>query len=102
MPRFRVNWPRIISSVSIAIFVAVSVWAAVFFLEMHRELSALRTQEAANQKRLAEIQARLAVRQAYLERLQRDPALVEDIIRKKLGYVRAEEFVFRFEDNRTP
>ena len=92
------NWPRVISGVSLAIFAAVAVWAAVFFLEMHRELTALRAQEAANQRRLEEAQARLAERQRYLDRLQHDPSLVEDVIRRKLGYARSEEFVFRFEE----
>ena len=92
------NWPRVISGVSLAIFAAVAVWATVFFLEMHRELTALRAQEAANQRRLEEAQARLAERQRYLDRLQHDPSLVEDVIRRKLGYARSEEFVFRFEE----
>jgi cell division protein FtsB len=97
-----VNWPKIISGAFLAIFAAMVVWAGIFFLQMHRDLTALRAQEALGQRRLADAQARLAAQQRYLDRLQHDPALVESIIRQKLGYVRAEEFVFRFEDNRTP
>jgi cell division protein FtsB len=102
MPISRVNWPKLISVVFLATFVGMTAWAGIFFLEMHRDLTALRAQEAAGQRRLAEAQAQLAAQQKYLDRLQHDPALVETIIRQKLGYVRAEEFVFRFEDNRVP
>ena len=96
------NWPKIISGVFLAIFAAMVVWSGVFFLQMHRDLTALRAQEALGQRRLADAQTRLAAQQRYLDRLQHDPALVESIIRQKLGYVRTEEFVFRFEDTRTP
>jgi cell division protein FtsB len=33
-----------------------------------------------------------------LERLRTDPAYVEKVIRRKLGYARPEEYVFRFEN----
>ncbi|HEY4299340.1 MAG TPA: septum formation initiator family protein [Candidatus Didemnitutus sp.] len=102
MREIRVHWPKVISGVFLAIFVATAAWAAVFFLQMQHDLKALRAQESANQHHLVEAQERLATQQRYLDRLQHDPALIESIIRKKLGYVRAEEFVFRFEDSRTP
>ncbi|HVU17463.1 MAG TPA: septum formation initiator family protein [Candidatus Didemnitutus sp.] len=102
MREFRVQWPKVISGVFLAIFVATAAWGGVFFLQMHRELATLRAQETLNQRHLAEAQEKLAAQQRYLERLQHDPALIESIIRQKLGYVRAEEFVFRFEDSRTP
>jgi len=94
------NWPKVISGVFALLFVGLAAWAGVFFLEMNRELSVARAQETANQQKLADAQARLAAQQKYLDQLRHDPALVESIIRKKLGYVRASEFVFRFEDSR--
>jgi len=81
-------------------FVGIVLFAGVFFLEMHQELTAHRAQEDANRRRLAAAQAKLEEQRKYLDRLQHDPALVETIIRKKLGYVRPDEFVFRFEDKR--
>ncbi len=69
---------------------------------MHQELKLQRAQEAANRQRLEAAQTRLDEQRKYLDRLQHDPALVETIIRKKLGYARADEFVFRFEENRKP
>ena len=83
-----------------ALFAGIALCAGVFFLQMHQELTAQRAQEAANRRRLAEVQTKLAEQRKYLDRLQHDPALIETIIRKKLRYARADEFVFRFEDNR--
>jgi cell division protein FtsB len=94
------NWPKLTSGIFLAIFAGISLWAGVFFLQMHQELTAQRSQEAANRRRLDEAQARLEEQRKYLDRLQHDPALVETLIRKKLGYARSDEFVFRFEVNR--
>ncbi len=94
------NWSKTINGVYAALFLAVTVWAGLFFLQMHRELTALRTQEEANRVRLAAAEAKLREQQAYLERLRHDPELVERVIRRKLGYVKPQEFVFRFEEEK--
>ena len=96
------NWPKFVSGLFLLLFAGIALYAGMFFLQMHRELTAQRMQEAANEQRLKEAQTKLAEQQKYLDRLQHDPALIESVIRKKLGYVRTGEFVFRFEDNRTP
>ncbi len=96
------NWNRAITLVFILLFAAVAGWGALFFLDLNRELSTLRAQEQAHQRRLAEAREKLAEQERYLERLRRDPALVEQVVRKKLGYVRANEFVFRFEETPPP
>ena len=92
------NWNRAINTVYAALFLVVTGWAGLFFLQMHRELTALKAQEAENRQRLAVAEARLKEQQEYLTRLQNDPELVERVIRRKLGYARPEEFVFRFEE----
>lgn len=92
------NWSRTINAVYVALFLVVAGWAGLFFLQMHRELTALRVQEADHRRRLAAAEARLKEQQDYLARLQQDPELVERVIRRKLGYARPEEFVFRFEE----
>ena len=97
-----INWPKLTSGIFLALFAGIALWAGMFFLQMHQELTVQRAQEAANRRRLDEAQAKLAEQRNYLDRLQHDPALVETIIRKKLGYARDDEFVFRFEDNRSP
>ena len=85
------------------LFVGVGGYAGLFFMEMNRELTQLRAQERAYQRKLAEAQTKLATQEKYLEQLRADPRVVEQVIRRKLGYVRSQEFVFRFDDtNRTP
>ena len=82
------------------VFAAVMLWALTFFVQMHRDLTALRVQEDANQRRLAEATARLQDQEKYLDQLRHDSALVERLIRQKLGFVRAQEYVFRFEEEK--
>jgi cell division protein FtsB len=93
-----VNWNKVITVVFLGLFAAVGGYAGVFFLEMNRELSQLRAQERGYQRRLAEAQEKLAAQEKYLEQLRSDPKVVEQVIRRKLGYVRGQEFVFRFEE----
>lgn len=94
------NWNKVITSVYVALFAGATIWAGLFFLELYRDLSLLRAQEANNRRKLVEAQAKLAEQQRYLERLRHDPALLEEVIRKKLGYVREGEFIFRFPDDK--
>ncbi len=85
-----------------AFFMAVAVLGGIFFLQMHHDLSVLRAQEDTNLRRLAEAQSKLEAQQKYLEELRHDPEVVEAVIRRKLGYIRGQEFIFRFEDTRKP
>jgi cell division protein FtsB len=95
-----INWPKFTNGIFAALFAGISFWAAMFFLEMHQELTQHRAQEELHRSQLVALQAKLDEQRKYLDRLQHDPALVETVIRQKLGYVRGDEFVFRFEDQR--
>lgn len=97
---FPVNFSKVIQVIFGVVFTAITLWAAAFFVQMHRELKTLRAQEATNERRLAEAQARLKQQEQYLDRLKHDPALVEMLIRQKLGYAKGDEFVFRFEEEK--
>lgn len=90
------NLSKLINGFFAVLFTAIALWAAAFFVEMHRELKALRAQEEGNRRRLAAAEAKLAEQQQYLDRLRNDPALVEQIIRQKLGYAKGDEYIFRF------
>ncbi len=83
-----------------ALFVGVTLWAGVFFLQMQRDLAASKAQEAANERRLAEAEARFQAQEKYLDQLRHDPALIERIIRQKLGFAKGQEIVFRFEEDK--
>jgi len=95
-----VNYGKLITGLFTALFIGVAVSAVAFFVQMHRDITALRAQETANQRRLAEAEARLAAQEKYLDQLRHDPVLVERLIRQKLGYSKGDEFVFRFEEER--
>jgi len=95
-----VNISKLILGVFCALFAAVALWAVTFFVQMHRDFTALRAQEALNQRRLAEAEARLLAQEKYLDQLRHDPVLVERLIREKLGYAKPQEFVFRFEEKK--
>lgn len=96
-PYFYVNFGKLILGLYAVLFAGILLWAASFFVQLHRDLTALRAQEAANQRRLAEAEARLRQQEKYLDQLRNDPVLVEHLIRQKLGYAREKEFIFRFE-----
>ena len=94
------NLSKLILGIYAAIFMAITAWAGVFFVQMSRDLAMLKAQETANQRRLTEAEARLKAQEKYLDQLRNDPALIERIIRQKLGYAKAQEFVFRFEEEK--
>jgi cell division protein FtsB len=97
-----VNYSKLIIGFYSLLFAGVALWGVTFFVQMQRDLTILRIQENASLRRLDEARARLQAQEKYLDRLQHDPALVEQIIRQKLGYAKSAEFVFRFEDERQP
>jgi cell division protein FtsB len=96
--RFIVNLRRLIISVYLLLFLAVGTASAVYFWEAREEYNRLRQLETASRQRLAELEAKLREQEKILERLRTDPVYVEKVIRRRLGYAKPEEFIFRFED----
>lgn len=94
------NFSKLILGIYGALFVGVCAWAGVFFVQMHRDYTALKAQETTNQRRLAAAQTRLETQLQYLDQLRHDPVLVERIVRQKLGYAKEQEFVFRFDEEK--
>lgn len=62
------------------------------------EYARLREVEAQTRRRLVEVETRLSEQEMVLERLRTDPAYVEMVIRRRLGYAKPDEFVFRFDE----
>ena len=89
---------RLFLLVYAAVFLALSVFAGVFFYRTYGEFLNLKAQEVENRHRLAQTEMRLAEQRDVLERLRMDPAFVERMIRDRLGYARPDEVVFRFEN----
>jgi len=95
-----VNYGKLINGFFAALFAVLTLWAVVYFVDMHHTLKAKQADLAAKQQRLAADEARLDQQLKYLDRLQHDRVLVEQVIRQKLGYAKGEEFVFRFEEDK--
>ena len=79
------------------LFVALTLFAGLFFLRTYAEVTGLEAQERDTRQRLAELRVHLANQEEKLHRLRTDPVYVERAIREKLGYARPEEVVYRFE-----
>ena len=78
--------------------IGVIVGLAVVLSQTKVEYVRLREVEAQTRRRLAEVENRLAEQETVLERLRTDPAYVEMVIRRRLGYAKPDEFVFRFDE----
>jgi len=92
------NSRRVMFWMYVLLFGAVVLGSGTYFIQTREEFNRQRSLEQANRLRLEEMEARLARREVYLDRLQTDPQLVERVIRQRLGYIRPEEGVFRFEE----
>jgi cell division protein FtsB len=89
---------RFVITLYLVLFIGVSVVSGFFLWQAHEEYSRLKEMEAKSRVRLAEAEQRLKEQQRILERLRTDPEYVEIVIRRRLGYVKPDEVVFRFED----
>jgi cell division protein DivIC len=80
--------------------VALGVLAGlgVVLSQTRAEYTQMREVERQAQRRLAEVQTRLAEQEVVLQRLREDPSYVETVIRRRLGYAKPDEFVFRFHE----
>ena len=92
------NLRRFILSLYLLFILGLGVAAGVYFLEARAEYDRLRAIEAKNQTLLAEAEARLKRQEKILERMRTDPDFVAQVIRDKLGYVKPNENLYRFEN----
>ncbi len=79
------------------LFIALTLFAGVFFVDTHREMMAQQAREEENQRQLTDLKKNLADQRMTLDRLNHDPAYIERVIRERLGYARTDETVIRFE-----
>ncbi len=78
--------------------IGVITGLAVVLNQTKAEYFRLREVEAQTRRRLGEVETRLSEQEIVLERLRTDPAYVEMVIRRRLGYAKPDEFVFRFDE----
>jgi cell division protein FtsB len=89
---------RFIVSLYLVLFTGFGVGAGVLFFDARAEYLQLKQIETATRQKLAVEEVRLAAQQKVLERLRSDPEFVEKSLRKRWGYARPGEVIFRFED----
>lgn len=91
------NFRRLIIVFYLLLFLCLAVGSGVFFLQTRRQYQQLLKNEAESRQLLAEAQLKLREQEKILDRLRNDPAFVELVIRRQLGYSKPEEMIFRFE-----
>jgi cell division protein DivIC len=89
---------RIIIILYLLLFIAGAAASGLYFWDARQQYNRLRQMEAASQRRLTELEAKLQEQEKILERLRNDPVYVEKVIRRRLGYAKPDEYIFRFED----
>jgi cell division protein FtsB len=91
-----VNLRHVIFSVYLAIFAALSATAGLYFVNMREQYGRLKAREIQDRRKLEDLQRTLADQQRALDRLRSDPAYVERVIRRSLGYAKEGEAIFTF------
>ena len=89
---------RLLLAVCALVSLGVITGLAVVLSQTRAEYAQVRQTELQVRRRLAEVEVKLAEQEVVLDRLRHDPAYVDTVIRRRLGYAKPEEFVFRFED----
>lgn len=79
------------------LFVSAAAASSTFFIKARAEYLRLKEAERVAAERLTVAEMKLAEQEATLRRLQDDPRYVEMVIRRRLGYARPDELIFRFE-----
>jgi cell division protein FtsB len=89
---------HLILSLYLLLFAGLGIAGGYLFLDARHEYSRLVQVEDMNRQKLSEAQERLKSQEKVLDRLRNDPAYVDQVIRKKLGYSKPDEDIYRFED----
>lgn len=88
---------RFITGMLLLALALVVTIIATSFLQTHREYRAFREREQQAQMKLEEMRSERDRKEEYLRLMLGDKEFLERVLRERLGYVRAEETVFRFE-----
>jgi cell division protein FtsB len=94
-----VNLRPVIISFYLLLFLSLAAGAGVFFLQTRREYNQLILAEAESRRQLMAAQEKLHEQERILDRLRNDPSFVEMSIRRRLGYAKPDEMIFRFESS---
>ena len=87
---------RLIIAIYLLVFLSAAAASGVFFWQTRREYDQLLETQKSSKQHLAEMQAKLSEQEKVLQRLRTDPEYVEMVIRRRLGYAKPDEYIFRF------
>jgi cell division protein FtsB len=90
------NLRQLSFAIYLAVFAALCVLAGLYFVRTNEEYNRLKLAQADNRRQLALLEKHLDEQQQTLQRLRSDPAYVEWIIRRNLGYAKPEDKIFTF------
>ncbi|MDP0499277.1 MAG: septum formation initiator family protein [Verrucomicrobiota bacterium JB022] len=91
-------WGRLIVGLLVGLLVLVVMMVGTVWLQAHREYKFQEQRAQAAETRLAELRSERAQRETYLRLVLEDPKFLERVVRERLGYVRPNETLFRFEE----
>ena len=89
---------RFLATLYTVVFLALSAFAGISFMQTYQELANMQTQETETRQKLQVAEQELREQQRMLAQLRSDPQYVESMIRRKLGYAKQGETVFRFRE----
>ncbi len=92
------NVRRLIVSLYVLLLTGMGVGVGASILESRAQYRQLKQTELTNRLRLEEATTRLREQEKILARLRTERDFVEKVIRKRLGYAKPGEIIFRFED----
>jgi cell division protein DivIC len=95
--RFSIKVHRFVRIVYLVVFVALAVGSGTFFWQTKVEYDRLKEVERITRERFLVAEQQLADQKEMLRRLEEDPAYVAMVIRRRLGYAKPDELIFRFE-----
>ncbi len=92
-----VSMQRLVTIVMVVVFVVMAIGSTTVFLQTRAEYEQRKQTERLVKERLRIAQNRLKEQEEMLQRLRNDPEYVSLVIRRRLGYAKPDELVFRFE-----
>ena len=84
-------------TIYLVVFAVLAVGSLTFGWQTWQEYQRLQEVSRVTSERLLVAQQRLADQQEQIRRLREDPSYVELVIRRRLGYAKPDEMIFRFE-----
>ncbi|WP_221033009.1 FtsB family cell division protein [Actomonas aquatica] len=89
---------RVVMIVMALVFVAMAAGSTTVYFQTKAEYDQRKQTERVVKERLRIAENRLKEQEETLQRLRTDPDYVSLVIRRRLGYAKPDELVFRFEN----